>query len=145
MSRPADAEVLALLEQGIAICGRWEELVTRQFAALRDGDTASLAMITAGQSRLAEQFVRLEGQWRHIDEQSGESPAGDVIRARQKFVAIVNRMHGLNVRNAKALVTMIVLADMHGARTAASDSTYTRDGGLSARQATLSRHLNREG
>jgi hypothetical protein len=58
---------------------------------------------------------------------------------------VVHRMHGLNVRNDKAFITMIVLANMHAATATASEATYSRDGGLSARQVALSRRLNREG
>ena len=126
------------------MCGRWEELATEQFAALRGGDTARVAMLTAGQTRMAEQFARLEGRWSDFTELEDQPPSGDLVRARQKFVAVINRLHGINARNAKAFITMIILADMYGAR-AVSEATYTRDGEFSARQATLSRHLNREG
>ena len=127
------------------MCGRWEELVSQQFSALRAGDTAGLSRITATQTRLAEQFARLQGRWSQVNDSEESSPSAELLRARREFVAVVNRMHGINTRNAKALLTMIVLADAYGSAGTLYGGTYTRAGGLTARQASVSKHLNREG
>jgi len=127
------------------MCGRWEELAAQQFAALSDGDIARLSIVSAGQSRLADQFTRLEWQWQNISDATEEPPSGDMIRTRQKFVAIVNRMHGINERNAKALLSMVVLGDMFGAMASSSMATYTRAGEMCGKQAALSARLDREG
>jgi hypothetical protein len=49
-------ELAPLLEQGTALCTRWEALAQAQWAALEDADLAELALVQTGQLQLMHEF-----------------------------------------------------------------------------------------
>ncbi|MCC7353525.1 MAG: hypothetical protein IT330_07175 [Anaerolineae bacterium] len=154
-----ETDAFALLESGIALCARWEELAARQFSALKEKDLQTFSVIHVSQLHLADQLYDLELRWQKIipllQEKTSLSVTGQgasVLRANLKakwneFVAAAQRASAANFLNAKALAASTLLqAACEPLAAAKGEKTYDRHGRSRSPYHSLSlMTLDREG
>lgn len=157
-TRAPEEEALALLEKGIALCGRWEEFTTQQFAALARKDLQAFSAAHLGQLNLADQLYDLELRWQRLaqalqqkpPEEEGKGRSSSLkanLKAKQlEFVAAARRASAANYLNAKALAaSMLLQAVCEPLAAARSEQTYGRDGRSQTAHRSLTVTLDREG
>lgn len=136
-----EADALALLQAGIALCARWEELAARQFAALQQRDLQTFSLVHIIQLHLADQLYDLELRWQSIVpllqekwslDESGQGTLilrSDLRAKRNEFVAAAQRASAANYLNAKALAALTLLQTAYEPLAASrGEQTYDRHG-----------------
>lgn len=158
LTRAPEAEALALLEKGIALCGRWEQFTAQQFAALERKDLQAFSAAHLSQLSLADQLYDLELRWQKLvrtfqqnptegEREKGSSSLQASLRAKQlEFVAAARRASAANYLTAKALAaSMLLQAVCEPLAAVKGGQTYSRDGRAQAGHRSITVALDREG
>jgi len=146
-----------LLEQGILLCGRWEELAAQQLAALECRDVEAFSVAQASQMHLAEQFYALERSLGQAARAAWRAPSSGAVQGlpgnestalqarRLQFEAVAQRVFVANARNAKALSLLMLLGATFEPLTPGYQAAYNRQGTLQAGRRALATTIEREG